>query len=87
MKKTLIATLFALALTALPTVSQAHVYDRENSDYPLRYVAYALYPIGMAVEYGILRPIHWIVSRPNLDILFGHEPNREEEEGTYFEWE
>ena len=86
MKKTLLAALFALALLGLPATSQAHVYDRDDSDYPLRYVAYAVHPIGIAVEYALLRPIHWVVSRPNLDIIFGHDPRREAEECTYFEW-
>jgi hypothetical protein len=87
MKKTLFTALFAAMLLALPTAGQAHVYDRDDSDYPLRYIAYALYPVGLAVEYAVLRPIHWVVSQPNLDKFFGHDPRREEEAGTYFEWE
>lgn len=87
MKKLYLSVVFALALLAIPAASQAHVYDRDDSDHPLRYVAYALHPIGIAVEYAVLRPIHWIVSRPNLDIIFGHDPDREAEKGTYFEWE
>jgi hypothetical protein len=87
MKKTVLSILFALALAAIPGTSQAHVYDRNDSDHPLRYIAYVIHPIGMAVEYAVLRPIHWVVSQPNADKIFGHDPNREEEKGTYFTWE
>jgi len=84
MKKRVYALMFALALLALPALSQAHSYDRDDSDYPLRYVAYAVNPIGIAVEYGVLRPIHWIVSQPSLCIIFGHVPREGDET---FVWE
>jgi hypothetical protein len=86
MKKLLIAGAFGLALMAGANTAEAHVYDRDDSDHPLRIVAYALHPFGMAVEYGILRPIHWLVSQPTADKIFGHEPDREKEAGTYFEF-
>lgn len=86
MKKTLLAAAFAISLLALPAVSHAHVYDRDDSDYPLRYIAYALHPIGVAAEYGVLRPIHWVVSQPVLSCIFGHTPDPVAEKGTYFEW-
>jgi hypothetical protein len=85
MKKVLAVLLFVMGLMLIPTVSSAHVYDRDDSDYPLRYVAYVVHPIGMAIEYGVLRPVHWLTSRPNLSKIFGHKP-RPEDEGTYFEW-
>lgn len=86
MKIKLFAILFALALLAIPTGSQAHCYDRDDSDYPLRYIAYAVYPLGIAVEYGVLRPIHWVVSRPNLSIVFGHDTSHDDD-CKYFKWE
>ena len=86
MKNKLMGVLFALALLLIPAISQAHDYDRDDSDYPLRYVAYVVHPFGIAAEYAVLRPIHWLVSRPNLDILFGHEP-RKSDEKDFFKWE
>jgi hypothetical protein len=85
MKKLMCAALFAAALMLAPGRAGAHTYDRDDSDYPLRYVAYALHPLGIAAEYLVLRPIHWVVSRPNLDIVFGHEPH-ESDDPNYFEW-
>ena len=85
MKMKFFVALFALALLALPLSAPAHEYDRNDSDYPLRYIAYVAYPLGIAVEYGVLRPIHWVVSRANLSIIFGHEPRAGED--NYFTWE
>lgn len=61
----------------------AHDYDSDDSDYPLRYAAYVVHPVGIAAEYLVLRPIHWIVSRPNLCVIFGHDPRPGDK---YFEW-
>ncbi|MCL5271639.1 MAG: hypothetical protein M1457_14040 [bacterium] len=85
MRKLLVAALLATALLALPARAGAHEYVRGDSDYPLRYIAYALHPFGIAVEYTVLRPIHWVVSQPDLDIVFGHEPTPDESK-NYFEW-
>jgi hypothetical protein len=85
MKKAIYAALFGLALMAAPTTASAHEYDRDDSDHPLRYVAYALHPVGIALEYVVLRPIHWFVSKDPADKVFGHEP-REEPDHNYMEW-
>ena len=61
----------------------AHDYDSDDSDYPLRYAAYVVHPVGIAVEYAVLRPIHWVVSRPHLRVIFGHDPRPKDK---YFEW-
>jgi len=74
-------TVVALALviaSAAPVA--AHDYERGDSDYPLRYIAYAIHPIGIVLEYGVTRPIHWLVSQPHLRIVFGHAPRNEIDE-------
>ncbi len=86
MKNWFFAALVAVALAALPGTAQAHVYDRDDSDHPLRVVSYVVHPVGMAVEYAVLRPIHWLVSRPTVAPVFGHRPRPEVEECTYFEY-
>lgn len=40
--------------------------------HPFRLVAYAVHPIGVALEWAIMRPLHWAVSRPSTAPIFGH---------------
>ncbi|KPL12079.1 hypothetical protein AMJ85_02100 [candidate division BRC1 bacterium SM23_51] len=87
MKRTT-AGLVAVAVVAVVLAGAvpvaAHDYDRDNSDHVLRYVAYLLHPVGIALEYGVTRPIHWVVSQPNLRTVFGHAPRHERDaQGLY----
>lgn len=87
MKHSKLALLALTCLLMVAAVMPVHAdrYRRAQNDHPLRLVGYVLFPVGLAVEYVVMRPIHWVVSQPNLDILFGHQPTLAEE-GTYFEW-
>jgi hypothetical protein len=46
-------------------------YDDSQSN-PLRLIAYALHPVGYALEWLIMRPIHYVVAQPSLEEAFGH---------------
>jgi hypothetical protein len=83
-KNALVAALAIAAAAMLAVPAAAHRYDRTH-DHPLRLVGYALHPVGVAAEFAIIRPIHWIVSQPDLDIIFGHRAYLNDE-GTHFEW-
>lgn len=73
-KKAALAALFAAALMAVPTPSHAHTYIRDDSGHPLRLVAYALHPFGVALEYLVTRPVHMLVSaNEDTAIIFGHD--------------
>jgi hypothetical protein len=50
-------------------------YD-DSQAHPLRLVAYALHPVGYAFEWLLTRPIHAIVSQPELHRVFGHQSHR-----------
>jgi len=83
MRGKLVGLLTALALAmifAVASPARAHDYDRENDGHLLRLVAYAFYPVGMGLEYGIMRPIHQLVSQPKLCVIFGHEPRNQVDE-------
>ena len=68
----LMAALCALTLaSASPTL--ADDYDSDSAGHPLRIVAYVLHPFGVAIEYLILRPAHWIASQEPMKTVFGHE--------------
>jgi len=80
----LLAVLLVAMVLGVAAPVGAHDYDRGNSDYPLRVVAYLFYPLGIGLEYGIMRPIHQLVSQPHARIIFGHAPrNERDERGQY----
>ena len=58
-------------LSATPTL--ADEFDDDTAGHPLRFVAYVLHPFGVAVEYLLFRPAHWLVSQEPMKTLFGHE--------------
>lgn len=82
MKRFIIAGLIAvtLAVCAGPATAVPDEYD-DNQSHPLRLAAYLVYPIGFTAEWLVMRPFHYIVSRPYLESLFGHYPHQEV--GTY----
>ena len=71
-KKALFVAALAGLILAAPTKTYAHSYDRDDSDHPLRYVAYLFHPVGIFLQDFILRPIHRFVSSdepwPNFEI-------------------
>jgi len=68
-------TVFALALIAIASASPsvADDYDKKSSGHPLRIIAYVLHPVGVAIDFLVLRPAHWLGSREPLKTIFGHE--------------
>jgi hypothetical protein len=69
------ATLALATLLALTAASpgQADEYDSANAGHPVRIVAYVLHPVGVLLDYLLLRPAHWIVSQEPMSTIFGHE--------------
>ncbi len=67
--------LIALAMMAVASASpvRADDYDEKSSGHPLRIIAYVLHPVGVAIDYLVLRPAHWLGSREPLKTIFGHE--------------
>ena len=73
MKRLLSAGLLGAMLLCMPLQADAHEYDSDDSDHPLRYVAYVLHVPGKAVEKLVLRPVHRLVMRPAVAEWVGHE--------------
>ena len=67
------ALAFALLLAA-PLASAAHAddYDPKRAGHPLRVAAYVLHPVGVTIDYLLMRPAHWLVHHEPLRTLFGH---------------
>ena len=51
----------------------ADEYDDDSAGHPLRIVAYVLHPVGVAIDYLILRPAHWLASQEPMKTVFGHD--------------
>jgi hypothetical protein len=54
---------------------RAHDAYDDSQSHPLRLVAYAVHPAGFALEWLVMRPIHFVVSSPGLERIFGHGPH------------
>ena len=63
------AVLFAGAAPAV----QADDYESDRAGHPVRIVAYLVHPIGVVLDYLLLRPVHWLGHQEPFKTLFGHE--------------
>lgn len=64
------ALLVAAALASQPAAADA--YDPQRAGHPLRVIAYLMHPIGVAFDYLIFRPVHWVGHHEPLRTIFGH---------------
>ena len=63
----------AAVIFLLATPAHADRYDPEYAGHPLRILAYVTHPIGVVVDYLLLRPAHWVVEHEPFSTLFGHD--------------
>jgi hypothetical protein len=66
-----------LAWTAAPAEAQPDRYDPKRAGNPLRITAYALHPVGVLIDYGLMRPCFWVVQREPFSSIFGYKRPRE----------
>ncbi len=78
MKRAIVGLSLALLLAGLaaPSFAMSDDYD-DTQSHPLRIAAYLLHPVGFTAEWLIFRPLHYLVSRPGLERVFGHRPHSE----------
>ena len=88
MKRLLVALMVASMVSVTAHVASAaderYADEQQYEDAfsnPLRIAYYLIYPVGFTVEWLVMRPLHYIVSRPGLDRVFGYQPIGEE--GNY----
>ncbi len=65
-------SLAALILLAA-TPALADRYEPQRAGHPLRIVAYIAHPVGVMVDYLLMRPLHWIGEQEPFATLFGHD--------------
>jgi len=60
-------------MLSVATPALADEYDEKTAGHPLRLIAYVLHPVGVAIDYLLIRPAHWLVSQEPMKTVFGHE--------------
>jgi hypothetical protein len=72
-KTALLAGAFAFAAAlSMASPAAADDYNPRRAGHPLRIIAYALHPVGVAFDYLLFRPAHWLVSKEPARTIFGH---------------
>ena len=66
----LVMVVLALVLQGTPALA-ADEYDPSDAGFPLRVVAYVVNPVGVVLDYLILRPADWIGSHEPFRTIFG----------------
>ena len=64
----------ALLVSAAP--ASADEYEPRRAGHPLRIIAYVLHPVGVAFDYLLFRPAHWLGHKEPLKTIFGHRGER-----------
>jgi hypothetical protein len=67
--------LLMLVLSLMVVPARAHDAYDDSQAHPLRLIAYAVHPVGFALEWLVTRPIHFVFSQPKLEPVFGHGPH------------
>jgi hypothetical protein len=71
MTRTALGCALAFALVAAP--ASAHDHRPDRAGHPLKILATVLHPIGVAIDWAIMRPAHWLAEREPVKTLTGHE--------------
>jgi hypothetical protein len=75
MRQYLMTLVVAVGLLVVPATVRAHDAYDDSQSHPLRLIAYAVNPVGFAIEWMVMRPIHFVVSQPSTERVFGHTPH------------
>jgi hypothetical protein len=58
-------------LTTTMNGAEAARYDSQKAGHPLRIVAYLVHPIGVFLDYGLMRPAYYLVQKEPFATIFG----------------
>jgi hypothetical protein len=70
--RSILAAALVAAGVAWSLPAAADEYDSKRAGHPLRIIAYVLHPIGVAFDYLLFRPAHWVGHQEPFGTLFGH---------------
>ena len=72
----IVAALLVAAGLAGSAPAAADEYDTKRAGHPLRVIAYLLHPVGVAFDYLLFRPAHWVGHQQPFRAVFGHRGER-----------
>jgi hypothetical protein len=72
LRRSIAGCVLALGLLALASPAAADEYDPKYAGHPLRILAYIVHPVGVAFDYLLFRPAHWIGMHEPFKTIFGH---------------
>lgn len=75
MKRLLLSLALVVAVAGGAGTARAHDAYDDSESHPLRLVAYVVNPAGWLAEWMVARPVHFLVSQPQLERIFGHQPH------------
>jgi hypothetical protein len=74
--RSILAAALVAAGLAWSVPAAADEYDAKRAGHPLRIIAYVLHPIGVAFDYLLFRPAHWVGHQQPFRTVFGHRDER-----------
>ena len=74
-RKTALALVFAVVVSvwSFPSDAKADDYDELAAGNPVRLTAYLFHPLGVALDYIVVRPMHWMGNHEPFSTIFGHK--------------
>jgi hypothetical protein len=83
MKRLMIAAAIATMVTISGGMARASEIPEDSYvdgfSHPLRVLAYLVAPAGYAAEWLVFRPLHYVISRPQLHNAFHYDPDEDVE--------
>jgi hypothetical protein len=67
------AVIAAVVLALAAPAARADDYESDRAGHPVRILAYVLHPFGVALDYLVFRPAHWVGHQEPFKTIFGHE--------------
>ena len=74
-----LAAVLLLGSSFVSAPAAADEYDPQRAGHPLRVIAYILHPIGVAFDYLLFRPAHYVGSQEPFRTIFGHQGRSDED--------
>jgi len=75
----LVAVVGIVTFTVTAGDAEADRYDPKKAGNPVRISAYILHPVGVLLDYGLMRPCFWVVQREPFSTIFGYQSSWNED--------